>query len=108
MSTMTAQTYFARDLIELGEIHDGLVGLSIIDGRAPVLLIDWPGDSVEFHIGPALAAVLISAGNRAQRLALEDRMDTLPGLSGPWPDVSEPAPDLSGPTVPELVAAALA
>ena len=41
MGSMTAQTYL--DAIDLGELHDGMIGLSVVNGRAPVLVVSYPG-----------------------------------------------------------------
>ena len=40
MTTVT--TYFARDLIDLGSLHDGQIGLSWWPGKAPVQVVDTP------------------------------------------------------------------
>jgi len=100
MST-TVTTYLARDLIDLGSFSGDLIGLDLFPGRAPVLIVDWPGGSAEIGCAPALAAVLLSARNSVRLDRLEEAADTLPGLS--WAD----DPDTLR-TVPELVAAALA
>jgi hypothetical protein len=62
MST-TVTTYLARYLIDLGSLLGDLIGLALFPGRAPVLIVDWPGGSAEIGCPPALAAVLLSARN---------------------------------------------